>query len=770
MQTMMKLPRRSPNRDKQVTISGFPFSFGRWHPGQRLRGHLVAIDTETAAINGLDVPPLAVAAASDGQRHLLIHPNDLAGFLRSHANAEFVCHNAAFDFWVIHQHLSNANEVEALQLWRQTVEDCRLHDTMLSDILIRLAGTHADNRQGDAQEYFPRDLAEVLRAYTGLEISKDDPYRLRFGEIIGADWNSVDPKFFEYAIKDPIGTGLAYREMRSLAFEIMCEHGFGSEQTDQYLIYPDAIKRFGLLSEAIQVEGAIALAQLSRDGLHTAPERLREAREKYLRELQPLIDTFRTDYPGILLFDEMGNSKLTPSGLPSKSLRELDLQLVKAVDEINQKYSTEATVPRTPTLAVAHALNDWEHLVKKHPFLQTWSDYEKKAKRWQFFDALNQPVIHPRYRVLVNTGRTSCSKPNLQQVPREDTFREIIVPSPGHWLLSVDYSYVELVTLAAVCQKRFGFSRLGDVIRSGIDPHCYTAAMLMDVPLEEFMSWKDTNKVTFKETRQQAKPVNFGVPGGMGPEALVDYAWKAYGVVMELSVAQDFHRRLTEVIYPELALYLADSSMAQLASKLNIPESICRDTFCIGDMTPSNAASVVRKTVAGQARKKDGTPYQPHFVSQVWDKLLLVNRNPDLSADLQPRVGSSRLAARLFETAAVTLTGRVRGNTGYTQQRNTPFQALASDGAKRALARLVLAGYRTVGFIHDEVLVELPDQGGYVDLSTVESVVTIMRESMQEMTGDVPVGCEYALSDRWSKSAELIVEDGKVRPWKRAEQ
>jgi DNA polymerase I-like protein with 3'-5' exonuclease and polymerase domains len=71
-----------------------------------------------------------------------------------------------------------------------------------------------------------------------------------------------------------------------------------------------------------------------------------------------------------------------------------------------------------------------------------------------------------------------------------------------------------------------------------------------------------------------------------------------------------------------------------------------------------------------------------------------------------------------------------------------------------------------VGFIHDEYLLELPDQGGYVDQDEVEEVVALIRESMQEMTGNVPVSCEYSVSTCWSKSAKLIVKDGKVWAWK----
>ena len=107
----------------------------------------------------------------------------------------------------------------------------------------------------------------------------------------------------------------------------------------------------------------------------------------------------------------------------------------------------------------------------------------------------------------------------------------------------------------------------------------------------------------------------------------------------------------------------------------------------------------------------------------------------------------------------------VWGGVAYTQERNGPFQGLAADGAKLAIGGLALRGRRIIGFIHDEILEELPDQGGYVDLERVEESVAEVRKGMEEVTGGIPVSCEYTLSTCWSKSAELIVRDGKVYPW-----
>jgi hypothetical protein len=36
------------------------------------------------------------------------------------------------------------------------------------------------------------------------------------------------------------------------------------------------------------------------------------------------------------------------------------------------------------------------------------------------------------------------------------------------------------------------------------------------------------------------------------------------------------------------------------------------------------------------------------------------------------------------------------------------------------------------------------------------------------LVGGIPVGCESALSECWSKKARLVVEGGRVVPWKPA--
>ena len=64
----------------QVSISGFSFPYRRWQPGDRPLGPALAMDTETALIVDHEIPPLAMATASDGRSHVLIHPDDVGAY------------------------------------------------------------------------------------------------------------------------------------------------------------------------------------------------------------------------------------------------------------------------------------------------------------------------------------------------------------------------------------------------------------------------------------------------------------------------------------------------------------------------------------------------------------------------------------------------------------------------------------------------------------------------------------------------------------------
>lgn len=71
------------------------------------------------------------------------------------------------------------------------------------------------------------------------------------------------------------------------------------------------------------------------------------------------------------------------------------------------------------------------------------------------------------YTLGTDTGRMSCVRPNLQQLPRAGGVRACITADPGHVLISADFSGVELRVAAALS----GDTNLQRMILDGVDVH-----------------------------------------------------------------------------------------------------------------------------------------------------------------------------------------------------------------------------------------------------------------------------------------------------------
>lgn len=138
--------------------------------------------------------------------------------------------------------------------------------------------------------------------------------------------------------------------------------------------------------------------------------------------------------------------------------------------------------------------------------------------------------INARFNVLVASGRTSCSKPNLQNMPGGSKIggtREVFVARPGTVWVSVDYDTLELRALAQVLLELFGRSRMADVLCSGRDLHIDMGAQILGISYEEFVARRKAGDKAVKKARDYAKIVNFGLPGGLGAETLISYARKS---------------------------------------------------------------------------------------------------------------------------------------------------------------------------------------------------------------------------------------------------
>ena len=81
-------------------------------------------------------------------------------------------------------------------------------------------------------------------------------------------------------------------------------------------------------------------------------------------------------------------------------------------------------------------------------------------------------TIHTRFTNLLRTGRTSSTRPNIQNIPARDTefpLRLMYKAYPGTVLCATDFSFVELCGFAQACYTRFG-RVMRTVINAGLDP------------------------------------------------------------------------------------------------------------------------------------------------------------------------------------------------------------------------------------------------------------------------------------------------------------
>lgn len=322
--------------------------------------------------------------------------------------------------------------------------------------------------------------------------------------------------------------------------------------------------------------------------------------------------------------------------------------------------------------------------------------------------ALLQGILYPvhTHYGFAETGRTTSSRPNIQNVRKLPGIRECFVPRPGMVFVAADFPALEAYAWAQCCFTRLGRSKLAEALNAGLDPHLALAAQILGLSYKETKRRYVAGDQEVADIRQLAKVGNFGFPGGMGAPKLLAAAKKQLnqtspGLVERLGLDLERMKKLKEhwlATWPEAAPYFA-----RIKS--------------IGPPYPQKYRATVEtlftKRVRGNATYCAASN----------------NDFQGLGADCAKEAAWRICRAQYVEPSSP------------------------------------LYNTRTVAFVHDEFLIEAPRETAH---EAAEALADTMVAGANTYLRDVPIPrakLEPVIMNRWSKKAKPVLRDGRLVPW-----
>ena len=232
--------------------------------------------------------------------------------------------------------------------------------------------------------------------------------------------------------------------------------------------------------------------------------------------------------------------------------------------------------------------------------------------------------IHTTFnQALTATGRLSSSNPNLQNIPiRTEEGKEIrkaFVPQDPSWfILSADYSQIELRIMAHLCKDE----HLIKAFKDGEDVHAATAAKIFGIDISEVSP----------EQRRIAKTANFGIMYGIS----------AFGLSQRLRCSRGEAKKIIDdyfASFPSIRDFI-DSTLAQTRERGYVETIFGRRRY-IRDINASNAnlrslaernavnapiqgssADIIKKAMIAVDGRMQSERLKSKMVLQIHDELL----------------------------------------------------------------------------------------------------------------------------------------------------
>ena len=324
----------------------------------------------------------------------------------------------------------------------------------------------------------------------------------------------------EYAARDTYYTWKIEQEHRDQMFLTGDEEPFDSDDIQ--------MARLGKVATYVAMPTVRTLTKVEQRGflldvdwVHAKIEEMDALRLKACEDILGLYGTAPAPAPAKDGVTTAATSKWF-QGFVAQAIEAGDLRVTARTDSGNAQWNKAVLIAQQRQGSpAADALLRHRDATKTLEFLRSWLELR---------DPNN--VIHATYNVgFVKTGRLSSSNPNVQQISAR--LKPAFIPRPGHVLLDLDYSQVELRVAAFISRS----APMIEAFQRGDDLHRLLAAKI---------AGKAPEDVTGLE-RKRAKAGNFGLLYGMSPGGFQSYAATAYDVSLTLAEAQAVHSAFFEM-------------------------------------------------------------------------------------------------------------------------------------------------------------------------------------------------------------------------------
>lgn len=446
---------------------------------------VLAFDTETRGLDWFDPKQRAfLATTADGNTEYaydLENEEEVAAFVAQMREADvLVAHNLSFD---VH-HVRESTGLDVLSLGAE------LHDTDTMSRLLFPGGQRQLERGGHGL----KNLARIyLDPHADAEEEAIDALAVNLGYKNGIK----PPRSF------PSGTPwLAYYDVyRAYPSALRAYAVKDARYTyDLYHLFLPMLNDDPRLLSLYQVEMQVAPILIEAERLGTAinSDRVEALRQEYLVKERKLRGTLER---------ELGEAALGGTG----SEQALEEALLGMGVPLHRR--TETGKLSTNKFALQEFEDDF-------PILQTLEEHRQAQKFLSTYLAPmhDRAVVHPSFlQVGAWTGRMSCRRPNMQNIPVKagPEVRSVFVARPGHKLIVSDYDSIE-VRLLAYYLGTDG-ERYRELIRQGHDPHAYMASQIHGGRMEDYIKGS-----AGEAERAVAKNTTFAITYGAGGPRVAD--------------------------------------------------------------------------------------------------------------------------------------------------------------------------------------------------------------------------------------------------------